>query len=162
VFIYLLKVLVLSEINIILFEIISMELTLNKIEDPYTMELVDEKGKKCIMDASASMGANDRGMTPMQLLAGALVGCMSIDVLMILRKQKEEPAHYKVKIDAYKNPDAVPSPFEKIHLIFEINSAVSIKKIDRAIKLSLDKYCSVRASLSENIKITYDIVTVNI
>ena len=46
------------------------------------MELVDEKGKKCIMDASTSMGAKDRGMTPMQLLAGALVGCMSIDVLM--------------------------------------------------------------------------------
>ena len=61
-----------------------------------------------------------------------------------------------------KNQDAVPSPFEKIHLIFEINNTVSIKKIDRAIKLSLDKYCSVRASLSENIKITYDIVTVNI
>ena len=81
---------------------------------------------------------------------------------MILRKQKEEPSHYKVKIDAYKNQDAVPSPFEKIPLIFEINNAVSLKKIDRAVKLSLDKYCSVRASLSEKIKITYDIVTVNI
>ena len=139
-----------------------MELTLNKIEDPYTMELQDEKGKKCIMDASTSMGANDKGMSPMQLLAGALVACMSIDVLLILRKQKEEPSHYKVKIDAYKNPDAVPSPFEKIHLIFEINNAVPFKKINRAIQLSLDKYCSVKASLNDQIKITFEIKQISI
>ncbi len=134
-----------------------MKLTLNKIENPFTMQLEDEKGKTCLMDASCSMGAKEKGMTPMQLLAGALVGCMSIDVLLILRKQKEEPTHYKVLIDAYKNPDTIPSPFEQIHLIFELNKEIPLKKITRAVQLSLDKYCSVKASLHDKINITFEI-----
>ena len=128
-----------------------MRLILNKIADPYRMLLEDTSGKKCIMDSG------EQEMSPMQLLAGALVGCMSIDVLHILRKQKEDPATYKVEIDAYKNPDVVPSPFEKIHLLFHVDKSVPLKKIERAINLSLDKYCSVRASLDKEIEISYEI-----
>ena len=68
-------------------------------------------------------------MSPMQLLAGALVGCMSIDVLHILRKQKEDPATYKVEIDAYKNPDVVPSPFEKFIFFFMLQIGSFEKKL---------------------------------
>ena len=72
-----------------------MKLILNKIADPYRMLLRIHLEKM-------HYGFWRTEMSPMQLLAGALVGCMSIDVLHILRKQKEDPATYKVEIDAYK------------------------------------------------------------
>jgi len=92
----------------------------------------------------------------MELLAGALAACISIDVLMILNKQHIEPKKYAVSVDATKK-NSVPSPFEKIHLVFSIDAEIDLLKVERAIKLSIDKYCSVKASLNTGIQITREI-----
>ena len=96
------------------------------------------------------------GLTPMELLAGALAACISIDVLMILNKQHIEPKIYAVSVDATKK-NSVPSPFEKIHLVFSIDAEIDLLKVERAIQLSIDKYCSVKASLNPEIIITSEI-----
>jgi len=134
-----------------------MKLELNRIEKPYVFELENESGTICKIDSSKDIGGKNKGLTPMELLAGALAACISIDVLMILNKQHIEPKKYAVSVDATKK-NSVPSPFEKIHLVFSIDTEIDFLKVERAIQLSIDKYCSVKASLNPEIKISYEVI----
>jgi putative redox protein len=133
-----------------------MKLKLDRIEAPFVMELTNESGNICVIDANPSIGGKEKGFRPMELLAGSLAACASIDVLNILKKQRVDLNHYRVSIDA-KRAEGVPSPFEHIHLIFEFNAAVNLDQITRNIELTLEKYCSVSASLKDSIKVTYEI-----
>lgn len=137
-----------------------MKLQLNLSENPYVFKLNNENGVICTIDSSDDIGGKNRGLTPMQLLAGALASCISIDTLMILKKQKITPQKYTVEIDAQKK-QSIPSPFEKIHLKFEIDADIDVCKINRAIELSLKKYCSVKASLNDNVKISFEVLLIN-
>ena len=133
-----------------------MKLHVKRIESPYVFEVNNEKGAKVIIDASPEIGGKNQGLTPMQLLAGSLAGCMSIDVISILKKQKIEPSYFAIEIQATKK-EGQPSPFENIKLIFKVNKEVPHDKLEKAIILSKEKYCSVYFSLNEEIEINYTI-----
>ncbi len=133
-----------------------MSLELIRVEDPFVFELRNEEGVVCGIDASPSIGGKGKGFRPMELLAGSLAGCASIDVLLILKKQRIIPTHFTIKIET-KRVDAIPSYFEEIKLIFEVNRDVPVEKLEKAIDLTLKKYCSVSASLKEEVKIIFEV-----
>ena len=137
-----------------------MKLHVKRIESPYVFEVNNENGAKVIIDASPEIGGKNQGLTPMQLLAGSLAGCMSIDVISILNKQKIEPSYFAIEIQATKK-EGQPSPFENIKLIFKVNKEVPHDKLEKAIILSKEKYCSVYFSLNKEIEITYIIEYLN-
>lgn len=130
-----------------------MKLKLELKEQPFVLELSNEEGLKTIIDAAPSIGGKNSGMRPMQLLAGALAGCMSIDVLSILQKQRVTVQRFSVHVEAGRK-DTVPSAFETIVLVFRVDAGVPIGKLDKAVSLSHEKYCSVSASLNPEVKIT--------
>ena len=133
-----------------------MKLVLKKTDEAFGMAVTNERGLSIQMDASPDLGGKDSGMRPMEVLASSLAGCISVDVIMILRKQRMNLEHYHVLITA-KRTEGVPSPFESIHLVFELSKSVDRDKAERAVKLAKDKYCSVSASLNENIQITHQL-----
>jgi putative redox protein len=137
-----------------------MKIELIRVEEPYVFQVKNENGSVCTFDASVSMGGKNKGLTPMQLLASSLAGCMSIDVIMILNKQKVYPEVYMIEIVA-KQKEGTPSPFESIHLIFKVDFSVDRNKLERAIELSKEKYCSVSLSLNPIIQITHEINYIN-
>ena len=135
-----------------------MNMQIRRIDEPYVFEFSDSNGNSMIMDSSADLEGQNRGMTPMQVLLGSLMGCMSIDIILVLKKQKISPKNYKV--DAItKKREGVPTPYEKIHFVVSIDEEIDRKRIHRAISLSLEKYCSVRACLKDDIDITFEIVS---
>jgi putative redox protein len=85
---------------------------------------------------------------------------MSIDVISILNKQMIEPSYFAIEIQATKK-EGQPSPFENIKLIFIVNKEVPHDKLEKAIILSKEKYCSVYFSLNKEIEITYIIEYLN-
>ena len=133
-----------------------MGLELNRIEEPFVFELRNDEGVICGVDANPSIGGKGKGFRPMELLAGSLAGCASIDILLILKKQRIEPNRFGIKIET-KRGEGVPAIFEEIKLIFEVNEAVPQDKLEKAIKLTLDKYCSVSASLKEDVKVVFEV-----
>ena len=133
-----------------------MSLELSRVEEPFVFELRNEEGVVCGIDASPSIGGKGKGFRPMELLAGSLAGCASIDVLLILKKQRIIPSHFTIKIET-KRVDEIPSYFEEIKLIFEVNRDVPVEKLEKAIDLTLKKYCSVSASLKEEVKIIFEV-----
>ena len=134
-----------------------MNMQIKRIEEPYVFEFSDSNGNSMIMDSSADLEGQNRGMTPMQVLLGSLMGCMSIDIILVLKKQKISPKNYKVEAITKKR-EGVPTPYEKIHFVVSIDEDIDRKRIHRAISLSLEKYCSVRACLKDDIEITFEIV----
>jgi len=135
-----------------------MNMQIKRIDEPYVFEFSDSNGNSMIMDSSADLEGQNRGMTPMQVLLGSLMGCMSIDIILVLKKQKISPKNYKVEAMTKKR-EGVPTPYEKIHFVVSIDQDIDRKRIHRAISLSLKKYCSVRACLKDDIDITYEIVS---
>ncbi|MGB2466670.1 MAG: OsmC family protein, partial [Crocinitomicaceae bacterium] len=91
-----------------------MNMQIKRIDEPYVFEFSDSNGNSMIMDSSADLEGQNRGMTPMQVLLGSLMGCMSIDIILVLKKQKISPKNYKVEAITKKR-EGVPTPYEKIH-----------------------------------------------
>lgn len=133
-----------------------MSLVLKRIESPFVFELKNENGTTCLMDASEKIGGKNKGIRPMELLAGSLAGCASIDVINILQKKRINIGCYEVEIET-KRKDELPGVFEFIHLKFLFFNTIELDKLTSIIDKVLEKYCSVAASLSSEIKLSYEI-----
>jgi putative redox protein len=134
-----------------------MEIELNLLNDAFHFEAKNEQGNAISIDASPAIGGENKGPRPMELLIMGLGGCSGIDVLSILRKQKINPTFFKIKLHAEREKDAVPSLFTEVEVEFIFNKEVDPSKAERAVQLSMDKYCSVAKTLEKTAKITYKI-----
>ena len=132
-----------------------MRLKLNRIGEPFVLRTSSENGGSILFDASEDIGGTSKGVRPMQALASSLAACSSIDVLNILKKQRENVTEYEVDILANRT-DAIPSVFDTIHLIFKLKG-VSQESAERAVSLSMNKYCSVTKMLEKSCEITYSV-----
>lgn len=121
------------------------------------MEAANEDGNVIHMDSSPDIGGQGKGMRPMQLLLAAVGGCSAIDVILILKKQKQKIDSFEVEVEGEKEKIEDHSLFRDICLHFKMKGAIDHEKADRAIRLSLDKYCSVSKTLEPTAKITYKI-----
>lgn len=133
-----------------------MNLELKRIESPFVFELKNDSGNTCLVDANPAIGGKEKGFRPMELLAGSLASCASIDVINILKKKRIELGCYEVKISA-ERAEEIPSPFVSIQLKFVFFNTIDQKVLDSIIQLALQKYCSVAASLNNEIEINYEI-----
>jgi putative redox protein len=85
----------------------------------------------------------------------AAASCSSYDVIMILTKQKEPLAGLEVTCTG-QQMDEPPYEFTTLHLHYKVRGAVNPKKVERAIRLSEEKYCSVTNTLKHGVEITSD------
>ena len=98
-------------------------------------------------------GASTAGPSPVQLLAVGLAGCMAMDVVDILRRNRHELTAFQATITAQRTPDP-PRRLTAVHLRFAVRGAVPQPAVVRAIELSRDKYCSVWHSMRPDIELT--------
>lgn len=131
--------------------------TLTRIDKPYVFEFENERGIKCLIDAAPNIGGTDKGFRPMELLGGALAGCVAIDVVSILTKQRTDPSLFKISIKSTRK-EGTPSPFETIVLVFEVDESIDKIKLSKNVKIVIEKYCSVSSSLDKNIVIRHEII----
>ena len=101
-------------------------------------------------------GDSEIGFSPMKALLASLCACMGIDVVAILQKMRADLKRLNVSATAIRNVSA-PKYFHKINLEFDIVGAIPKDRIDRAIQLSFEKYCSVFHTLRRDIEIGYDV-----
>lgn len=132
-----------------------MKVTLQRIGEPFHFEARNEAGNVVHMDTTAEHGGTGQGAGPMQLVAMALAGCSSIDVISILNKSKQRVDGFNVEVDARRAKDQVPAVFTDMHLHFNVEGEVEPEKVKRAIELSIEKYCSVSKMLEKTAGITH-------
>jgi len=113
-------------------------------------------GNCLTMDAGTDNGGLGLGHSPMDLLLMGAGGCASIDVVMILQKGRNDIVDCEVKVSG-KRASEMPKVYTDIHMHF-IVSGKDLKEnaVERAVKLSMDKYCSASATLAKAATLTYD------
>jgi putative redox protein len=132
-----------------------MKITLNRINDAVHLKAVNEEGNYIEMDGSPEIGGEGKGPRPMQVLLMSLAGCSSMDVLSILKKMREPLEDYSVEIEGEREPEAVLAVFTKIHVHYILKGNLKEENVAKAIKLSMEKYCSVSKMLEKTAEITY-------
>lgn len=134
-----------------------IKIELNRLNDGYHMAAANEQGNTVHIDASPEIGGTNQGMRPMQLLLSAMGGCSSIDVISILKKQRQPLRDIKVTVTGEREPDAVPSLYTEVHAHFRLYGELDREKAEKAVSLSVEKYCSVAKTLEATAKVTYSV-----
>jgi putative redox protein len=112
-----------------------------------------ESGHAVVMDASPKGGGADSASHPIEVLLSALGGCTGMDVVSILRKIKTEPSAFRIEIDGERASE-LPKRFTKIHWTYVVAGDVPEANLQRAIDLSLEKYCPVASTRTGIAEIT--------
>ena len=119
---------------------------------------IDLQGHKFTVDADEQYGGKNRGPRPKALLLSGLAGCTGMDVASILGKMQMPYDSFALEIDAEQGNEH-PIVYTKIHTRYIFSGAeLDLDKIEKAIKLSRDKYCGVNAMLGKTAETTYEVV----
>jgi putative redox protein len=115
-----------------------------------------ESGHTVVMDGPPDSGGKNLGVRPMEMLLLGMGGCTAFDVVHILRKSRQPITDCVAEIDATR-ADTDPKVFTKIHVHFIVSGkGLDPKRVDQAIKLSAEKYCSASIMLGKVAEVTHD------
>jgi putative redox protein len=132
-----------------------MKITLEKLDGKLHMEANNEEGGKIRIDGTRSIGGIKGGISPMQLLLAAAGGCSTIDIINILEKQRQNLKNIHVDVDGDRQKVSTYSEFKTIHMHYILEGDLDPDKVEKAIELSIGKYCSVSKALEKSSRITY-------
>ena len=118
-------------------------------------------GHAILIDGAPEAGGRNRGMRPMELVLLGAAACTAFDLVLILKKARQPIADCTVEAEA-ERADVVPRVFTRIHLKYTVaGHGLDPARVERAVKLSKDKYCSATQMLAKTAEITYEIVIVD-
>ena len=115
-----------------------------------------DSGHSVVMDGPPEAGGRNLGIRPMEMVVLGLGGCSSFDVVSILKKTRQNISDCHVEITA-ERAETEPKVFTKIHAHFVVTGKnLDEKKVEKAVSLSADKYCSVSIMLAATVDVTHD------
>jgi len=113
-------------------------------------------GHAVVMDGPPESGGRNLGIRPMEMLLIGMGGCTAFDIVLILRKARQQVTDCIVEVEA-ERAEAVPKVFTRIHVHFIVTGVgLSDKQVARAVELSAEKYCSASIMLGKSAVITHD------
>ncbi|MDR9419651.1 OsmC family protein [Gracilimonas sp.] len=135
-----------------------MKIDVNWLGNDFHFEAKNDTNGKIRIDGNNEIGGLEGGLAPMQLLLAGVGGCSAIDVLHILEKQKQKVESLKVEVDGDRQEveGASHTEYRSINLHFILSGELDSKKVERALELSITKYCSASKALEKGSDITYD------
>ena len=132
-----------------------MNLSVNWV-DGMLMVGKSHSGHSITMDGPIEIGGENLGVRPMEMLLLGVAGCTMIDVVTTLQKMRQDLSHCETKINA-ERANEHPKVFTNIHIHFIVKGKdLDSKKVDKAISLSAEKYCSASIMLGKTANITHD------
>lgn len=132
-----------------------MKITLNRINDDFLFECSNEQGNSIFLDNTTL--PDSKGVSPMQSVLMAVAGCSGIDVVSILKKQRQEINDFKAEVEGERIQVDEAKPFKTIRVKFLLEGNIDPKKAHKAAQLSFEKYCSVSKTLEPNVEVEYEV-----
>ncbi len=127
-----------------------------KLVEGVTWVAESDSGHGVVVDGSPDIGGRNLGMRPMELVLAGLGGCTGMDVVTILRKQRQDVSDVTIEVDA-ERAATIPRVFTRIHVHYVVTGrGLSEAAVRRAVELSAEKYCSVSRMLQSTVEITHD------
>lgn len=139
-----------------------MQVQLKRLNKAVHFEASNDEGNSALFDGAESIGGEGRGMRPMEMLLSSVGACAVFDIISILKKQRQPLEDVQVKVDGDRPTSGQVKPFRAIHITFTLKGAIEPNKAEKAAELAVNKYCSVGATLSSNVKITHEVNLVSV
>ena len=136
-----------------------MKITLNRINDDYLFECTNAAGNKIILDNTSQPDA--KGVSPMETVLMAVAGCSGIDIVSILKKQRQIIEDFSAEVEGERIQVDEAKPFRSILVKFFLQGVIDPKKALKAAELSFEKYCSVSKTLEPNVTVSYEVFVNN-
>lgn len=134
-----------------------MRVNLERVNDKVHFVASNSEGNTVHLDGSPAVGGEGAGFRPMELVLAAIAGCASMDLVPILAKQRQRVDGVSIAVTGNR-ADAVPAPFTSITIHYDLTGEIDPDKARRAIELSVFKYCSVGAMLTDvDVRYSYSI-----
>ncbi|RQP11298.1 MAG: OsmC family peroxiredoxin [Chryseobacterium sp.] len=133
-----------------------MKVTLNRINGEYLFECANKNGQKILLDNTTHIDA--KGVSPMESLLMAVAGCSGIDIISILKKQRQELTVFSAEVEGERVEEDDAKPFKKIKVTYFLEGNIDFGKAARAAQLSFDKYCSVSKTLQPKVEFEYEVI----
>ena len=133
-----------------------MKITLNRINDDYLFECTNSLGNKILLN-NTSASESKEGVSPMETVLMAVAGCSGIDMVSILKKQRQEITKFSAEVEGERVQVDEAKPFKTITVKFFVDGNIDPKKAERAAALSFEKYCSVSKTLEPNVTVNYEV-----
>ena len=134
----------------------TMQIEMNRVDDAFHFEALGSDKVVVHIDGAAAIGGSHKGARPMELILMGLGGCSAIDVLLILKKMKQQVEDIKIIVEGDREDGATPAPFVGLRLRFILRGPnLEQKKVEQAVKLSIDKYCSVSVMLEKSAPVNW-------
>ena len=134
-----------------------MKVFLERKNDDFHFEVKNERGYAVDLDKRKEQGGQDLGASPMELVLMGVAGCSGIDLISILKKQKQDIASYKTEVSGQREKVGDATPFKQIQADIYLEGEVDPKKALRAAKLSFEKYCSVSKTIEPTAEVKYTV-----
>lgn len=132
------------------------KVSIRRIGEPFHFEATNAAGKTVHIDAGPAIGGTGQGVRPMEMLLMGLAGCSGIDVITILRKQRQTIEEMSVEVIGERGEAQEANPFTDIVVKFSLKGPIEDHFLKRAIELSMEKYCSVAKTLEKTATIRYE------
>ena len=134
-----------------------MKIELERVDDGFHMQGKGMSSVVVNMDAAVDIGGKNAGARPMELMLMGLGGCTSIDLILILKKQRQPLKDLKIEVTGEREQieGTEMKPFKKINIHYKLFGELDPARVEKAISLSMDKYCSATAQLRPSAEITH-------
>jgi putative redox protein len=134
-----------------------MKIDITRTNENVLFKIENPTGESAFIDGSEEFGGVQGGLRPMEMLLAAVATCSAFEVVRILKKQKQTITDFKIEVNGVRTKKGTSSPFSSIDITFLIRGQVELRKAERAVTISTDKYCSVRASLDPEIEVSHQV-----
>jgi len=125
------------------------KIELSRVNGDFGFEATDENNHTVRMDSSPDSGGQNFGVRPMQMLLMGVGGCSAIDLISILKKQRQDVQDCKITINGEREAGKIPSLWENIDIEFHLYGTIDVDKANTAAELSIGRYCSASATLEK-------------
>lgn len=137
-----------------------MKITLNRLNDDYLFECTNSAGNSILLDNTSQHNA--KGVSPMESVLMAVAGCSGIDMVSILKKQRQNITNFSAEVEGERVPVDEAKPFKSILVKFFVDGEVDAAKAQKAAQLSFEKYCSVSKTLEPKVEVSYEVFVNNV
>jgi putative redox protein len=134
-----------------------MKIELNRLNNAVHFEAKGSGDVKVHIDGSPEIGGLGLGVRPMEMVLMALGSCSSLDLISILKKQRQEITDFSIEVNGERRTE-LPPVFTKIHMTIKLSGTLDEQKVNKAAELAIRKYCSVHDMLvAAGVEITYSL-----
>lgn len=133
-----------------------MKITLNRINDDYLFECENSIGNSILLD-NISESEGTKAVSPMESLLMAVAGCSGIDMVSIMKKQRQELTNFSAEVEGERIQEDDAKPFKNIMVKFFLEGKIDPNKARKAAELSFEKYCSVSKTLEPKVTVNYQV-----